>query len=221
MALMCIATSLTMAAQPKAENDKGNDGKPQERNIRAHHRQPTQWHRAPQCDCCNPPAPGRRAAFGSQIIDMQAIRAIGLDSVTVKAVRELRKKKAEELKEMRLAMRPSRPEATADNGQKAKKDSPKADKRGKVKKGEKKANGKNTAVTTEDRKARREQAAAKIKENREKVAAFLKGYRAELRQLLGDEKYIAYLEKQTQQPRRQYRHAPQKRMRPAKRPIAG
>ena len=55
---------------------------------------------------------------------------------------------------------------------------------------------------------------AKQKENREKMQAFMKGYRSELRTLLGDEKYIEYLEKlatQRQQPQkwqqpRQHKH---------------
>lgn len=205
IALMCTAMTIAASAQPKNDNNpcpQGDEqgGKP----CCMMHRQP-RHHKEMR--------PGRHAfgpkvTFSGQIIDMPVIRSLNLDSVTINAVRELKRKKTEEMHALMADMRPDnmprlemKKEAPANSEKKDVKN--KKDKKGK--KNDKK--GKDTKIDKQpegqccngngqgDNNERREAFKAKMKENREKMQAFRKSCRTELRKTIGDEKYIEYLEK--------------------------
>ena len=212
IALMCATMTLATSAQP-ANCDKACQDKPKQECCGT----PCQTNAGSQCRrqmpmACQMKQKTQRQGMSDMVINMQAIRSIGLDSTKVQAVKELKRKKAGEMREMLQAMRPAKPEAPAAPATADKKDK-KSDKK-KIKKEEKGNPQKDAAAKADDRKAQRQQFMAKQKENREKMQAFMKGYRSELRTLLGDEKYIEYLEKlatQRQQPQkwqqpRQHKH---------------
>lgn len=198
LALMCISMSLTMSAQQKKNREaRPNQSAPCAMGPR-------------QCHCGMAQKPGMKMnkpgkGMNDMVVNMKAIKSLGLDSTTVNAVRDLKKQKADEMRAIRQAMRPQKTDVnapTADKNMKADKKDKKADKK-KLKKGEKNIEKKNEAVSPDEKKAQREQFRAKMQENREKMQACTKSYRAELRKILGDEKYIEYLEKLTQQPKMQ------------------
>lgn len=174
MALMCITMSLAATAQP------GERKNAPQAMMRGQN-----W---------------QRNKGYSQVINMQVIKSLNLDSTKVNEIKDLRKKKAQEMRELYQSMRPQQavqPVTNTDNKKADKKDKKKDKmKVAKEEKGEKKTA---PTLTMDEKKAKHEQFMAKMKENREKMQAFMKGYRAELRQTLGDEKYIEYLEKLTMQ----------------------
>ena len=211
MALVCISMALTMQAQPK-NNKEVCPAKPeagamcQQQCSQNTQQQCQQRQRGRQC-CQQKMRPTKRGGIkqsrNDMVVNMRVIRTLGIDSTTINAIKELKKQKTEEMRAIRQSMRDNKPVAVTapeakDNKAEAK--NKKADKK-KLKKGEKTEANKPTTATPDERKARREQFMAKLKENREKTQAVTKSYRAELRKILGDEKYIEYLEKLSQQPR--------------------
>lgn len=202
IALMCTAMTIAASAQQKNDNkpcpqDGEQGGKPccMMQQQPRHHKEMR---------------PGRhafrpKAAFRGQIIDMPVIRSLNLDSVTINAVRELKKKKTEEMQALMADMRPDnmpRPEMKKDAAANSEKKDVK-DKKGK--KNYKKDKDKKINKQPEGQccnsngqgndKERREAFKAKMNENREKMQALRKSCRTELRKTIGDEKYIEYLEK--------------------------
>lgn len=209
IALMCTAMTIVASAQTNNDNKPCPQGGAQNGKPCCMMQQQPQHHRQMR------PARhafGPQATFSGQIIDMPVIRSLNLDSVTVNAVRELKKKKTEEMHTLMAAMRPDnmpRPEmknsAPINGDKKDKKDKKKAKKDKKDSKNNKDMKKPEMPKAQEgqccsgndqgDNKEKREAFKAKMKENREKMQAFRQSCRAELRKTLGDEKYIEYLEK--------------------------
>lgn len=205
MALMCICMSLAMSAQPNNNKEESRNKPKTGKKYRPyHHNRNMNGYRlyGQQCQCGHfHGIPQRmhnvRPAKNDMIVNMQTIRTLGLDSTKVNAVKELKKRKTEEMRAIRMTLRPNRPmaDASQDNKDKAlDKKEKKADKK-RMKKGDKAADKKKETLTPEEKKERRGQFMAKMKESREKMQACAKSYRTELRTILGDEKYIEYLEK--------------------------
>ena len=211
MALVCISMAITMQAQPK--NNK--EACPAQPEAGAMCQQQCPQNRQPQCQqgqqgrqCCQQQMRpmkrgGMRQGMNDMVVNMRIIRSLGIDSTQINAIKELKRQKAEEMRAIRQSMRGNKPVTVTTpeaKDSKAEAKGKKADKK-KIKKGEKPTASKPEAATPDEKKARREQVMVKMKENREKMQAVTKSYRAELRKILGDEKYIEYLEKLSQQPR--------------------
>lgn len=207
IALMCAAMTVAASAQPKNDNKPCPQGGEQGAKPCCMMQQEPQ-HRHQM-------RPGKRgfrpqASFRGQTIDMPVIRSLDLDSVTINAVRTLKKKQTEEMHTLMADMRQGnmpRPEMKKDaqgnadkkekkDDKKAKKDRKDGKKDKDMKKPDmKKPEGQCCNNGKGEAKERREALKAKMKENREKMKAFRKACNAELRKTLGDEKYIEYLEK--------------------------
>lgn len=236
IALMCATLSLAATAQPKNDNQTAAPCPNKEQPAApCCNNQP-----APQPMPCQDFKPQRHGMRGPQmrnsVINMHVVNSLGLDTTKVNAIRDLERKTANEMRDIETAMRPA-PAAPghapmdkdlkadkkdkkdkdkkANKGDKKDKKSDKKDKKDKDKKGAPccKAGGdKPESPTAEQREEMRKQFEAKREESRQKMQASRDNCRKELRQIMGDEKYIEYLEKLTQQPQQQqFRQQPQRR----------